>query len=477
MEAPITLLRWSPRERVLAVVMGSVAAIVDADHPSAPLLRFTLDATPAIARWDDGGLDLAVCSGAGVGAFTYLRKGARSKADVAPLASKNPCVAPPRPGDPTPIEEARDAPEMRDRDLGPHTLSGGWKLADGRYLTRDLMLVRRPEPLSEATLAFRGKDSLGATDPRGELASVSAVVRSGELVAWQVGDEVRIYRANGGRRVLARKANLLTRCQDGRFAAWVSEGAIYRVVDVESGGTIGTAPREPGIVIGIDARCTALYTERIDGTIFALALGSESEPASTRASHARPIAKADGYVFEVRPSAARGSVGAGLWIAVSSGAVARIDDATGTVRVVAYATPIATAIGDGPKPGELALADASGVSVVRPSGDAVRVLPNEGADWEDLATAPDGATLLLAGADKVAILDLELREIVGTMPMDRRGRFAPWDDKGSVLAWSMSHVGGADGDVVPRSDDLVRTIAASVSNLDVEEGRLVLRRR
>ena len=77
--------------------------------------------------------------------------------------------------------------------------------------------------------------------------------------------------------------------------------------------------------------------------------------------------------------------------------------------------------------------------------------------------------------DKVAILDLELREVVGSMAMDGRGRLSPWDDKGSVVAWSESHVGGAEGDVIPRSYDLVKAIARSASNLGVDRGRLILR--
>ena len=178
-------------------------------------------------------------------------------------------------------------------------------------------------------------------------------------------------------------------------------------------------------------------------------------------------------------------LGPGLWIAVSSGAIARIEEASGGVRVAGYATPRATSLSDGARPGDVAYADAGGVVLLRampeaPGSSGVawrseRVLEATGeSPWEDLSIAPDGASMLLASADRVAALDLTRHEIVGWMSVDGKTRLSRWDEDGSVIAWSADRVGGAEGQVIPRGLGLARLVATSISNLGVERGKLLI---
>jgi hypothetical protein len=75
----------------------------------------------------------------------------------------------------------------------------------------------------------------------------------------------------------------------------------------------------------------------------------------------------------------------------------------------------------------------------------------------------------------VSVLDLELREIVGGMAVDRGGRLSAWDRDGSVLVWTFGRAGGAEGTIVPRGLPLATRIAESVSNLEIREHKVSLR--
>src|SRR5262249_6282560 len=128
--------------------------------------------------------------------------------------------------------------------------------------------------------------------------------------------------------------------------------------------TAATLPREPGFVLAADATCETLYTQRLDGALVATKLAPDHVASEV-------IAQADGYAYLVRfarSNAGDEPVGAGIWLAFSSGAIARIDEAARTVRVVAYAVPRASALGDGPGPGDVTYVDATGVVVVRAGG-------------------------------------------------------------------------------------------------------------
>jgi hypothetical protein len=258
----------------------------------------------------------------------------------------------------------------------------------------------------------------------------------------------------------------LRRCDDGRFLAWEADGPSYRIFDAWTGSLVRTLPRAPGVVVGAGGACRAVYTQRLDGTLVV-------NPLDGRPAH--DLAKADGYAYDARPSGKQANKG--LLLAFSSGAIARIDDATHTLRVLGYATPRARALADGPRPGEVAFVDASGVSLLRPGASQANVWASDGVmEWTDLAVAPDGASMLLVATDRVAALDIMRRELLGSVPVPGIDRMARWDDEGSMLLWGFERKGAAEGVVVPRGVGLAKRVAEAVANLEVERGRVALRR-
>lgn len=464
------LARFGPREPLLALAEHGAFEILDPARPDTPLFRGPSVEAPSFLRWDEGGLDLAVCGTdptgpdkAIVGAFHYLRPGRRAPGDVLPQGA--PCSPAPRPKRPAPITLPDEVPAFARVPIGPRDLLGGHRLESGHVVTGDLVLLSGAGGAIEPLVRFRGVDGPAPSST----SSVRAVVReSNDVIAFQFDEEVRFYRVADGKRELGRKGNLLRRCHDGRVAAWAPEGEAWHVFDARSGATIGKVAREPGLVLAVDEACRTLFTQHLDGALVATLLDGAA-PAAPRV-----IASADGYVYDVRPSVARDGIGAGLWIALSSGALARIDEATSEVRVLGYASPRATALGDGPLPGELVYADDSGVVVLRARGPE-RLLEASGATvWEDVSVAPDGRSMLLLSADRVAALDVGRREIVGSMPLRGRTRFVPWDAAGSVLVWSFDRPGDVEGEVIPRGRPLADVVARTLSNLRVDHGRLGL---
>ena len=479
----ITQVRWSPRDRVAAVLSQGRVEVVDEARPGAPVFTLRLPSTaPHQMRWDDGGLDLALCR-EGHGQWRYLKRGGRAKDDPPPRGE--PCAAPRPKGQPEPLRAPEDYAELGDRELGTHLLLGGFRLRRKRFLSRDLVLfdASPPSPLSAPLpantprspaaarlLRFEGKDAIGGDEIRGEKDSIVAVQRDDATVMFQIGDEMRFYALVDGSRLFSRPGNFLRRCPDGRYLAWKADGDRYALLDGWTGAKLGDVPREPGLVVGADAACGALYTQRHDGTLVA-------HPITDGSASPRPLASADGFVHLARPSPARAGVGAGLLLAFSSGAIVRLDDATGAARVLAYASPRATAIADGPRPGDVLFADATGVVLIRRGAEPVWLRDGGGGvEWEDLSAAHDGASILLASDDRVAVLDVARRELVGTFPHEGRGRFARWDDEGSVLLWSHSRTGGAEGSVIPRGVALAHGVSAAISNLVVEKGRIAIKR-
>ncbi|MRG91211.1 serine/threonine-protein kinase [Polyangium spumosum] len=468
--API-LARFGPREPLLALAELGAFEIFDPARLDAPLFRGESVEAPSSLRWDEGGLDVAICGAdptspdkALTGRYHYLRRGGRAPGDTPPKGA--PCAPAPRPRRPRLITSRDEVPELARVPIGPRDLLGGHRLEDGSVVTADLVLLAGATSAIEPLVQFRGADERGHEGEPSKTSSVLAVVReSNDVVAFQVDDEVRFYRIADGKRELGRKGNLLRRCQDGRVAAWAREGDTWHVFDARSGATIGKVAREPGLVLAVDEVCRALFTQRLDGALVVTSLDGASPTP-------RVMASADGYVYDVRPSAARGGASAGLWIAVSSGAVARIDEATAEVRVLGYASPRATALADGPRPGELVYADDTGVVVLHAQGPE-RVLEASAATvWEDVSVAPDGRSMLLLSADRVAALDVARREIVGNMPLRGRTRFVPWDAAGSVLVWSFDRPGGVEGEIIPRGRPLADVVARALSNLRVDHGRL-----
>jgi hypothetical protein len=491
-EAPVTLAEWSPRSPALAVVEQSRFEIVDfsgqsaadRDHPPAPraLFRAGLSAETESVRWDAGGIDLAICDTSARGRWFYLKHGGRAKDDAPPKGS--PCTRPAPPGRPRVLARPSDFDELAAHDLGPHSPLGGWRLGHHRFLTRDLVVFNAAEPAAAHLLRFEGHDEIGGDEERDPLDSAAAVERAGSTVAWQIGGDVRVYTLPDGNRLFSRRGHLLRRCDDGAIRVWQAIDRVFQVSDLWTGGVVAQIPREDALVIGSDSACSVLYTQRLDGAIVETRLATGA---------ARVLAQADGYIYDARPSLGAAGVpssssfGPGLWIAVSSGAIARIEERSGEVRVAGYATPRAAAMAEGTRPGDLAYADAGGIVLLRASPPepgtgritwrSERMLEASGeSPWEDLSIAPDGASMLLASADRVASLDLSRHEIVGWMSVEGRTRLTRWDDDGSVLAWSFDRVGGAEGQVIPRGIGLAKLVATAISNLGADRGKLIIHR-
>jgi serine/threonine protein kinase len=494
-QAPVTLAEWSPGASELAVIERGGLEIVDfaaqtgtSDQAAAApraLFRASLlgeGSETESVRWDAGGIDLALCDTASVGHWIYLKHGGRAKDDAAPTGS--PCARPAPSGRPRLLARAADFEELAPRDLGPHSPLGGWRLGHHRFLTRDLVVFNGAEPAAAQLLAFKGHDEIGGEEDRDPKDSVSAVERAGNTVAWQIGGEVRVYTLPDGNRLFSRRGNLLRGCEGGAIRVWQAIDKTTQILDLWTGGVVATIPREPGMVIGADRACTVLYTQRLDGAIVETALAT---------GQARVLAHADGYVYDARPSLVAPSTPAGaafgptLWMALSSGAIAQIEERTGTVRVAGYATPRAIGLAEGAHPGDVAYADAGGIVVLhalprepvtgRISWRSERVLEATGeSPWEDLSMAADGASMLLASADRIASLDLSRHEIVGWMSAEAKTRLTRWDSQGSVIAWSFDRTGGADGQVIPRGLDLAKLVASSISNLGAEKGKLIIHR-
>ncbi len=117
--------------------------------------------------------------------------------------------------------------------------------------------------------------------------------RAEKTVAWQIGEEVRVYALPEGNRLFSRRGHLLRRCNDGSIRAWQSTPKSFQIFDVWTGGAVAEIPREPALVIGADSACKVLYTQRLDGAIVETQLASGA---------ARVLARTDGYVYDARPS-------------------------------------------------------------------------------------------------------------------------------------------------------------------------------
>jgi len=464
----VELGRFGPRETMLALAEAETFEVFDPAHAEAPLVAGdTPIGVPTFMRWDEGGLDLAIC-GANLGEesvkgqFHYLRKGPRASADTAPKGK--PCEPAPRATRPVLATSKEDIRDWSSLPMGSRDLLGGFRFAGGQFLTRDLVLLAGNRSATGSFVHFRGEAAPEVPDA--SIPSIAAVRReSDEIVTFQVNDEMRFYRVDTGKRELTRKGNLLRSCDNKRMAAWERDDKSWRVFDARSGATMATIKREQGFVVGVDAACRNLYFQRVDGTLVVA-------PFEADASAYRVMARADGYVYDTRPSMARETEGPGLWLALSSGALARIDENTNTVRVFGYASPRASALTDGPAPGELVYADATGV-VLLGRQSAVRLLEPMGSTvWEDISVAQDGKSMFLLSIDRVAALDIQRREIVGSTPLRGRTRFLPWDKDGSVLAWSFDTAGEADVDIIPRGREVTDKLTRALCNLRVAQGRL-----
>ena len=463
-EAPIVLSRWSPNDDGIAVLSARALEVFDFDGSAAKrVVRRATEVEAARMRWDAGGLDVAVCAADGSGVWNYLREGGRSDQDVAPVSGRSPCDPPAARDSAVRIEGSRDARELARLNVSEHPIEGGFKLPDGRVVTRDLVLVRAAgQP--DSVLRFSAKGSTGGADAVDTDASNVAVERSADRVAWQSREEVILFDVRSRRRILSRRGHLLRACSDGRFAAWQAEAGVYQVFDVAMGSVVGSVPREPGFVVGIDDACRTLFTQRLDGVIVGW-------PVRERGAGVVAGALA-GYVYEAKASRAREARGSGFWLATSEGEIARLDTDPVRLSVITRMTAPVDALGDGPRAGEVLVSGLEGVSIASMDGRVTRVFERTGTAWEDVAISPDGASAILSSHDRAVALDLELREITASLALRGAERIAPWDEEGSVLLWGSSKLGPIEGTIVPRGAALAREVARQTSNLVIAAGRI-----
>lgn len=461
---------FSPSEPVIAVVDSKVVLVFDLSSgtPSALAAGRAFEhrqEDPVEAHFADGGFDLAVCDADGYGRWTYLRRGERAPSDGPAPGPKTACgleaSAPER------LHSSQDYESVLGDgvSLGPREFDGGWRLGDGRLVTRDLVLFT---PLDRSLAKVT---SVGAVGSESSAESLLAFVRSKELLLAQFGEELRAMNLDG-EPLWSRKARLLSPCADGRVLAWRKDDdeATWSVLDAAREVVVKRVVRSPGFILGVEPSCTRLFVQSLEGQVSSVVLTG----GSSVAVEPTPIAPAAGgyasqsYVFDVRPSVAAGEYEAGLWLAFGSGAMVRAS-ANGTLVSYGYAAPRATAMADGAHAGELLFADESGVAV-RSNGnrDNRFVGPMPGREWSDLYALPGSERVLLSWVDGLAIADLKRGELLGWTGLEGRGRISPWDEQGSVMAWSFAQQGPLRAELVPLGKALAEKVTTLSSNLSAE---------
>jgi len=467
-ESPTTVAAFSAHGAVVALVTAREAHLYDLTTVNH---RRLLAASPRVhgvgepvrARFTESGVDLAVCDVTGVGAVLYLRDGGRAPEDGAQPSASSACRLDAA-GPPTLRSFSDYQPAIGDSvSLGPRRFEGGFELEDGRRMTRDLVAFD-PTARSLSALTRLASPEGGASGD-----AVVAVARLGDGVLWQHGRSLVAVGADRSVR-FRREASLLAICPDGRALAWRAAGDAWEVLDAVADKVVQRVRRAPGFVLGVEPSCRRFFVQRLDGRVASASLDGPAE-AVVEPRVIDPGAggyAVDGYVFDVRPSAARGDLEPGLWLAWSTGAMARAD-ASGALRSYGHAAPRATAMADGPLDGELLFADEAGV-FVRATGAQDRrvVAPQSDREWSDARTLPGGEVGLLGWSGGLALVDLARGELLGSTEIEGRERFASWDADGSVVAFGFALAGPPEGELVPIGAGLAREVAARASNLVAE---------
>ncbi|NUO49933.1 MAG: hypothetical protein HOV80_13850 [Polyangiaceae bacterium] len=473
----VRLAAFGPREPLVAMALDARLVVVAPDQPDSIVFDAPAIDEPAAMRWDDRGLDVTLCRLSGAAVHYYLRTGARSPDDPKPTGG---CEG-----------LRREAPRLKSRltlgdfatrATGPH-FSKAFELEQGRLLSTSLALAVTGDDRLDRKLLFVPRDEeLRPLDPRG-VAAIARIVREDGVAIVERSrteqgvekhelPELVVVEAGTGRRLQGARGHLLSACTDSKIAAFRPEGDRWVVFEVRSGGIIGVAKRDPGLVVGLSPSCEKLYTQRLDGTIEVWNLRGETIASP------RIVAAASGFVFDAKQSAAFPGGAAGLLVALSSGEVARISEDDDTLRQLARALPRATALADGAVPGETLFAD--GVALWRISRDGVAeriVASPAGVAWEDVLPVRGGAALLVASVDELAVVDVAAHAMVASAPIRGRTRLLSWDKGGSALAYAPDVEGISHGVIVPYGNDAVSAIAALASNLRASPtGALELKR-
>ena len=208
---------WSPRDPVLAVVESAGFEIVDfavraartLGDVAAPtaLFRGSLASEPTRRAGTRAGSISRSATASGGGRWVYLKRGGRAKDDAPPKGS--PCARPAPARRPRVLARSTDFDELATRDLGPHSPLGGWRLGHHRFLTRDLVVFNATEPAAAHLLRFQGHDEIGGDEERDAARLGGGGRARRDAVAWQIGDEVRVYTLPDGNRLFSRRGHLL----------------------------------------------------------------------------------------------------------------------------------------------------------------------------------------------------------------------------------------------------------------------------
>jgi serine/threonine protein kinase len=473
----VRLAAFGPREPLLALALAGRLLVVSPDAPEPPLVDVPALEEPAGIRWDEGGLDLALCRLSGQPVHYFLRKGARAPTDSKPSGRCDRL----RPEAPRLVSRFALG-EFAAKSTGAH-FAKAFELDEGRVLSTSLVLAVTGDDRLDRKLLFVPRDEeRRPLDPTGGR-SIARMIRHDGVVVVERSrrpeeidahelPELVIAEAGSGRRLQGARGHLLSACPDGRIAAWRDAGERFIVFEVRSGAVLGVARRAPGFVVGLSPSCTKLYTQRIDGTIEVSSLAGETLPSP------KDVATAAGFAFDVEPSAAFDGGAAGLLVALSSGEILRIAEDDDTVRVLARAAPRATALADGFVPGEAVFADGLGLWRVRRDGKAEKLAASpSGAAWEDVLPVGGGAALVAASVEELSVVDLAAHAVIASAPIRGRTRLVPWGEGGSVLAYAPDVEGIGHGVIVPFGGETVAAVAALASNLRVSpSGVLELKR-
>ncbi len=463
-EVQPSVARFSPRDQLVALVRPSRLEVLDlaGKEPKTIHEQLVVTPNPVDARWDEGGVDVAVCDFTGTGDWYYLRGGGRDPEDPVPPPTARPCVRE-RGRWPEKLYHPRDyGPRLSQRHLGPRRFEGGYRFEDGRVLTRDLVMFP-PGPGSLAPLISYGGGALDDEAERAQGSSITAAVVLGDEVVWQVGEEIRILDREG-EPILRRAGKLLRHCPNGSLLAYrkANQGAIWEFFDARRALVLKRVSRAPGFVLGADGACKVVLFQNLEGGLATVTLDQAGpDPAPLDVGRA-----VDGYVYDVRWSG-EGAEG-GLWLAVSDGTMWH----WGRDGFTPYgrATPRATAMADGQAPGILIFADEAGVHRRRGEEPATLLFPARGDRvYEDLH-AVDAQMVVLSWAHGVALLDTERHELAGTLDLEMGGRLSPWDADGSLLVWPYAFMGGPRGNILPLGGPLAVEIGAQTSNLRAKLG-------
>ena len=469
--APAALVAWSPRDPLLAVAMPKQLLVLDATDLDKVVWKTDGPEDPTTLRWDASGLFTITCNLGRRATVRYLREGGVDPQDGRPSGGCDEAVE----GAPRFVASRFDLGAFGMRSFGAHFSRGAFLLPKDELLSTTMVLAGAKDDGLERVLTIGPRDKSGARERSGPHDGLARLVRQADVAVVEQSrsdEDVDAHRmpdltvldAKTGRHLQSAKGFLLGTCPNERILAYRTEGTKWHVFDVRTAGEVASIDRVPGFVVGSSPGCTKLYVQHADGEIHALAIGAGAAAQDVL------VAKAEGYVFDTEAAPAGSGIGAALLVALSSGEIARIEEADDTLRLLARAQPRATALGEGLFPGEAMYADGIGVYRVRRDGSVQRVASTPpDAPWEDLIVTKDRRAVVATSATGIAALDIQTGAIVGSASLKGMTRLGPWDDDGTVVAYAPDLDGIGYGVLVPFGPKVIEGVGALSSNLRVDD--------